>query len=114
MECAPTAVIGPTQAARPIGHHCWKKYILPSMRMSSPSRTFFCLGALGLALRHHRRGGFSQLSALSRVISLDLIDLDARVGTRVRSFSETAVSPTASTSDAGRPRTPLAARGRDG
>src|SRR6266851_8127376 len=85
MECAPTAVIGPTQAARPIGHHCWKKYILPPLRVSSPSRTFFCLSALGLALRHHRRGGFSQLSALSRVMSLDLIDLDAHVGTRVRS-----------------------------
>src|SRR5216684_9112787 len=56
-----------------------------AVRMSSTSRTFFCLGALGMALRHHRRGGFSELSALSRVVSLDLIDLGARAGTRVRS-----------------------------
>src|SRR6266571_3928336 len=37
--CAPTAVIGPTQAARPIGHHCWKKYILPSC--GCPARAEF-------------------------------------------------------------------------
>src|SRR5216683_7914439 len=85
MGCAPTAVIGPTQAVRPIGHHCWKEIYSAAVRMSSTSRTFFCSGALGTALRHHRRGVFSELSALSRVISLDLIDLDAHVGTRVRS-----------------------------
>src|SRR5712691_6306280 len=34
-------------------------------------------------------GSFSQLSALSRVISLDLIDLDAHAGTSVRSVSAT-------------------------
>src|SRR5258708_22362511 len=85
MVCAPTAAIGPTQDARPIGHHCWKKYILPPMRVSSPSRTFFCLGALGAGTETPSSGGFSQLSPLSRVISLDLIDLDAHVGTRVRS-----------------------------
>src|SRR2546429_7542492 len=85
MGCAPTAVIGPAQAARPTGHHCCKKYILPSCGVSSTSRIFFCLGAWGDGTETSSSGVFSQLSVLSRVISLDLIDLDAHVGTRVRS-----------------------------
>src|SRR5882757_58450 len=53
------------------------------VRLSSTSRTFFCL-VLGDGTETSSSGGFSELSALSRVISLDLIDLDAHAGTRVR------------------------------
>src|SRR5713226_7240610 len=71
-----------------------------------PEQNLFLLKCFGAGTETPSSGGFSQLSALSRVISLDLIDLDAQVGTGFGRFSATAVSPTASTSDAGRPRTP--------
>src|SRR5260370_41625439 len=81
MGCAPTAVIGPTRAARPIGHHCWKKYIL--LPCDCPALAeLFSAQCFGDGTETSSSG---QLSALRRVISPDLIDLDAHVGTRVRS-----------------------------
>src|SRR5882757_6907437 len=50
-----------------------------------PEQNFFLLRCFGAGTETSSSGGFSQLSALSQVISLDLIDLDAHVGTRVRS-----------------------------
>jgi len=82
--------------------------------MVKQEQNFFLLRCLGDGTETSSSGVFSQLSALSRVISLDLIDLDAHVGTRVRSvFGD---RPVAGGLDLrrGRPRTPLAARGRDG
>ena len=55
-----------------------------AVRMVKQKQNFFLLRCLGDGTETSSSGVFSRLSALSRVISLDLIDLDAHAGTRVR------------------------------
>src|SRR6266704_1462325 len=41
--CAPTALIGATQAARPTGHHRPKKYLPPACGCQGFGRSVFCV-----------------------------------------------------------------------
>src|SRR2546429_9869790 len=88
MGCAPTGVIGPNRAARPIGHHYWKKYILLQCGCLAIAE-LFSARHLGDGTETSSSGVFGQLFGLSRVMSLDLIDLDAhRPGSRASALRQ--------------------------
>src|SRR6266581_4954169 len=85
MGCAPTAGDRPGPGRSSHRPSLFEEIYSAVVRTVKHEQNLFLPKCLGDGTETSSSGVFSQLSALSRVISLDLIDLDAHVGTRVRS-----------------------------